>query len=56
VYEKPTVQRFGMFRELTLVKVTGACDGFAVTGTDGGATSSDGSNWYGSSGSVASRS
>ena len=55
VYEKPKVQRFGTFRELTQAGVTGACDGFTVTSTDTGVTS-DGNNWNPSSGSCGSRS
>ncbi len=55
VYEKPKVQRFGTFRELTQAGVTGSCDGFTVTSTDTGVTS-DGNNWYPSSGSCGSRS
>lgn len=55
VYEKPKVQRFGTFRELTQAGVTGACDGFTVTSTDTGVTT-DGNNWNPSSGSCGSRS
>ena len=55
VYEKPKVQRFGTFRELTQAGVTGACDGFAVTSNDTG-VSSDGNDWYRTSGSCQSRS
>ena len=31
VYQKPKVQRFGTFRELTQAGLTGSCDGFTVT-------------------------
>lgn len=55
MYEKPKVQRFGTFRELTQAGVTGSCDGFTVTSNDTG-VSSDGNNWNGSSGSCGSRS
>lgn len=55
MYEKPKVQRFGTFRELTQAGVSGACDGFTVTSTDTGVTT-DGTNWNPSSGSCGSRS
>lgn len=55
MYEKPKVQRFGTFRELTQAGVTGACDGFSVTSNDTGVTS-DGNDWYATSGTCVSRS
>lgn len=35
MYEKPKLQRFGTFRELTLLGFTGASDGFTIVGPDG---------------------
>ena len=32
MYEKPRVERFGTFRELTQVGFTGASDGFCIKG------------------------
>ena len=55
VYEKPKVQRFGTFRELTQAGVTGSCDGFTVTSNDTG-VASDGNNWNSGNGSCSSRS
>lgn len=55
MYEKPKVQRFGTFRELTQAGLTGTCDGFTVTSNDTG-VASDGNNWNGGSGSCSSRS
>jgi|GEM_PF-3364181 len=39
MYQKPRVERFGSFRELTLIGNTGAADGMFVAGV-----SPDGSN------------
>lgn len=50
MYQKPRVQRFGTFRELTQAGIDGACDGYSVTNTSTGATT-DGNNWNGSPGS-----
>jgi hypothetical protein len=55
VYEKPTVQRFGTFRELTQAGLTGHCDGFTVTSNDTG-VSTDGSSWNPQYGSCQTRS
>ena len=43
MYVKPQVERFGTFRQLTLLGFSGNCDGYsAVSNTDG--VASDGSN------------
>jgi hypothetical protein len=55
VYEKPRVQRFGTFRELTQIGFSGVCDGYTITNNDTGDTS-DGNNIGGGSGSCSSRS
>lgn len=39
MYEKPRVERFGTFRELTRVGFTGAYDGYTITNDDTGDTS-----------------
>ena len=55
MYEKPKVERFGSFRELTRVGFSGSCDGYTVTSnTDG--TTTDGNNLYGASGACQTRS
>jgi hypothetical protein len=36
VYQKPKVERFGTFRELTQVGFNGTTDGFTICGTNGG--------------------
>jgi hypothetical protein len=55
VYQKPKVQRFGTFRELTQAGLTGSCDGFTVTNNDTG-VSTDGSNWNPAAGACGARS
>jgi hypothetical protein len=40
MYEKPRVERYGTFRELTLIGLSGSSDGFTVTNTSTGNTSS----------------
>jgi hypothetical protein len=36
VYQKPKVERFGTFRELTRVGFNGTTDGFTICGVNGG--------------------
>lgn len=36
VYQKPRVERFGTFRELTQVGFNGTTDGFTICGDNGG--------------------
>ncbi|MBA2683232.1 MAG: lasso RiPP family leader peptide-containing protein [Gemmatimonadaceae bacterium] len=36
VYQKPRVERFGTFRELTQVGFNGTTDGFTICGANGG--------------------
>ena len=36
VYQKPKVERFGTFRELTQVGFNGSTDGFTICGIGGG--------------------
>ena len=36
VYQKPKVERFGTFRELTQVGFNGTTDGFTICGVNGG--------------------
>lgn len=36
VYQKPKVERFGTFRELTQVGFNGTTDGFTICGNNGG--------------------
>jgi hypothetical protein len=36
VYQKPKVERFGTFRELTQVGFNGTTDGFTICGIGGG--------------------
>ncbi len=50
MYEKPRVQRFGTFRELTQAGVTGSCDGYTVTSNAAG-VATDGTNWNSTPGS-----
>lgn len=55
MYQKPKVERFGSFRELTRIGFTGSCDGYSVTSnTDG--TTSDGNSIDGGSGACQARS
>lgn len=39
MYEKPRVERYGAFRELTQLGFTGASDGFTIIGPDGSTSS-----------------
>jgi hypothetical protein len=39
VYTKPTVTRYGTFRELTQLGFSGASDGFTIIGPDGSTSS-----------------
>ena len=55
MYEKPKVERFGSFRELTRVGFSGSCDGYSVTSNTDGSTS-DGNNLMGVSGACQTRS
>jgi hypothetical protein len=41
VYQKPKVERFGTFRELTQVGFQGTSDGFTICGTTSPATGND---------------
>ena len=36
MYQKPKVERFGTFRELTQVGFNGTTDGFTICGNNGG--------------------
>ncbi len=36
MYQKPRVERFGTFRELTQVGFNGTTDGFTICGANGG--------------------
>ena len=36
MYQKPKVERFGTFRELTQVGFNGTTDGFTICGVNGG--------------------
>ena len=36
MYQKPKVERFGTFRELTRVGFNGTTDGFTICGVNGG--------------------
>lgn len=44
MYEKPRMQRFGTFRELTQAGITGSCDGYTVTNSTTG-VATDGTTW-----------
>jgi hypothetical protein len=46
MYEKPRVERYGTFRELTRIGFNGRTDGFTVTNNDTGDTST-GCEFYG---------
>jgi hypothetical protein len=45
MYQKPRVERFGSFRELTRVGFSGSSDGFTVTNNSNGDTSSGCDLW-----------
>ena len=55
MYQKPRVERFGTFRELTQAGFTGNCDGYTVSSNTTG-NSTDGNNLYGATGPCGTRS